>query len=260
MDNALEQNRPAASDPAPPVEQVNVSLDVVWHGTAGKYDARLSEISLEGCFIDSMGQETLGETISFNVRLPSGIWVKLEGEVISREYPIGFEVRFTHLIDENRRMLMQVIAAHGGKQAQESLEVTDLTARPGKHRVLVADDDPVTLRILAAIAEALNYEVVTAVDGREALKILQRDGDFSCAIFDMMMPHLDGMDLIHYLKNEARLAHIPIGMITGEQDPKIWDESVAAGASVFLPKPFSPPQVQMMLRVLVNKSSGAGGP
>lgn len=267
MDNTLEQSRPinaaaqanrndAASDAAKSVEQVNVSLDVVWHGAAGKYDARLSEISLEGCFIDSMGQETLGETISFNLRLPSGIWVKLEGEVTHREYPIGFEVRFTNLIEENRRLLLQVIAAHGGKQAQKILDAIDIPApdaQAGKRRVLLADDDPVTLRILAAIAESLDYEVVTAVDGREAFKILQRDGDFSCAIFDMMMPHLDGMDLLHYIKNEARLAHIPIGMITGEQDPKIWDESVAAGARVFLPKPFSLPQVQMMLRVLVNK-------
>jgi CheY-like chemotaxis protein len=62
------------------------------------------------------------------------------------------------------------------------------------------------------------------------------------------------MDLIHYIKNDERLRNIPIGMITAEQDPKVWDDSVAAGASVFLPKPFSPPQVQMILRMLVNKS------
>jgi hypothetical protein len=52
MSEVLEQN-----------EQVNVSLDVVWQGGAGKYDARIGEISVNGCFIDSMGQEILGETI-----------------------------------------------------------------------------------------------------------------------------------------------------------------------------------------------------
>jgi CheY-like chemotaxis protein len=56
------------------------------------------------------------------------------------------------------------------------------------------------------------------------------------------------------MKTDSRLSRIPIGMITAEQDPKIWDESVAAGASVFLPKPFTPPQVQMMLRMLVTKA------
>lgn len=240
------------------IEQVDVSLDVVWHGTAGKYDARMGEISLEGCFIDSMGQEIIGETINFKVHLPAGPWVTLQGEVIYQEYPIGFEVRFNNLTEENRRLLMQVIAAHGGKQAQQILkeqetEVSALVPNTGKRRVLVADDDAMTLRMLTVIAETQGYEVISAADGREAFKILQQDADFNAAIFDMMMPHLDGMDLIHYMKTDARLSHIPIGMITAEQDPKIWDDSVAAGASVFLPKPFTPPQVQMILRMLVNK-------
>src|SRR2546422_10340995 len=78
--------------------------------------------------------------------------------------------------------------------------------------------------------------------------------NFCAAIFDMMMPHVQGLDLILYMKRDDRLRSIPVGMITAEQDPKIWDDSVAAGASVFLPKPFSPPQVQMMLRMLVRKS------
>jgi len=60
------------------------------------------------------------------------------------------------------------------------------------------------------------------------------------------------MDLIHYMKTDQRLIHIPVGMVTTEQDPKIWNESVAAGAKVFLPKPFSPPQIQMMLRMLIS--------
>ena len=239
-------------------EQVDVSLDVVWHGTSGKYDARMCEISLGGCFIDSMGQEILGETINFKVHLPAGPWVTLQGEVIHQEYPIGFEVGFTNLTEENRGLLVQVIAAHGGKQAQQMLKEQETTVpaqvtQTGKRRVLVADDDPMTLRMVTVIVETQDYEVVSAADGREAFRILQQDADFSAAIFDMMMPHLHGMDLIHYMKTDERLSKIPIGMITAEQDPKIWDDSVAAGAKVFLPKPFTPPQVQMMLRMLVNK-------
>ncbi len=251
------------TEQAEQVEQVNVSLDVVWHGTAGKYDARMSEISLNGCFIDSMGQEILGETINFKVRLSSGPWITLQGEVTNQEYPIGFEVSFTDLTEENRLLLLQVVAAHGGRKAQQMLRERETKAqapsdaaadgKTKKRRVLVADDDPMTLRMITVIAETQGFEVVSAADGREAFRILQHDSDFCAAIFDMMMPHLLGMDLIHYMKTDARLSAVPIGMITGEQDPKIWDESVAAGASVFLPKPFSPPQVQMMLRMLGNK-------
>ena len=80
---------------------------------------------------------------------------------------------------------------------------------------------------------------------------------FSAAIFDMMMPHLQGLDLILYMKADERLRRIPVGMITAERDPKVWDDSVAAGACVFLPKPFTPPQVQMMLRMLASKAGYA---
>lgn len=244
------------SDSSDQNEQVNVSLDVVWHGTAGKYDARMGEISLEGCFIDSKGQEILGETINFKVRLPSGIWVTLEGEVTAQEYPIGFEVRFTNLTRENRKLILQVVAAHGGKHAQQTLKEEEKTipvqTAQGSRRILVADDEVMTLGMLTAIIVAQGYQVVSASDGREAFRILQQDADFCAALFDMMMPHLLGMDLIHYMKTDARLSHIPIGMITAEQDPKIWNESVAAGAKVFLPKPFSPPQIQMMLKMLIS--------
>ena len=126
------------------------------------------------------------------------------------------------------------------------------------NRVLIADDDPMTLEVLRAIIETQGYEVISAADGREAFRVLQYDSDFNFAIFDMKMPHLDGLDLIQYMKTDTRLERIPIAMITAERDPKIWDDSVAAGAKVFLPKPFTPPQIQMMLGILANRAKVVG--
>ena len=119
----------------------------------------------------------------------------------------------------------------------------------------MADDEAMTLRMLTVIIEEQGYQVVSAPDGREAFRILQQDPDFAAAVFDMMMPHLLGMGLIHFMKSDARLNHIPVGMITAEQDPKIWNESVAAGAKIFLPKPFTPPQIKMMIQMLANTES-----
>ena len=239
-------------------EQVNVSLDVVWHGAAGKFDARMGEISMDGCFIESMGQEVMGETINFNVRLPSGIWVTLEGEVIYQEYPIGFEVRFSNLTPNNRSLLTQVVAAHGGVNALQAVREEAENNAAGQisaiaRRVLVADDDAMTLELVKSIIEKQGYDVVCASDGREAFRILQNYANFHAAIFDMTMPHLDGLGLVHYVKTDERLRHIPVGMITAEQDPKVWNDSVAAGVNVFLPKPFTAPQIQMMLRMLDKK-------
>jgi len=119
------------------------------------------------------------------------------------------------------------------------------------HRVLVADDDPVIRRLLTGIIEREGYTAVTAVDGRAAYRILQSDADFCGAIFDMMMPNLNGLELIRYMRTEKRLMRIPVMMVTSEQDLKFTAASFAAGATVFLPKPFTAAQFQITFRILV---------
>ena len=120
-------------------------------------------------------------------------------------------------------------------------------------RILVADDDPAILRLVTAIIQKEGYEVVTARDGREAYKLLQ-SGDFLAAVFDVMMPHIQGPELVRHMRTEKRLMKIPVMMMTAEQNPKLSSDSFAAGAVVFLPKPFTTSQLQIMLRMLIAKA------
>jgi CheY-like chemotaxis protein len=124
-----------------------------------------------------------------------------------------------------------------------------------KRRILVADDDPAILRLVSAILEKENYGVVAARDGREAYKILQNDPGFIAAIFDVVMPHISGPELVRYMKAEKRLMKIPVMMMTAEQDPKLSSDSFSAGAVVFLPKPFTTAQLHIMLQMLIGKAS-----
>ena len=122
-------------------------------------------------------------------------------------------------------------------------------------RILVADDDPAILRLVTAIVEKEGYKVVPARDGREAYKILQSDSDFVAGIFDVVMPHIQGPELVRYMKTEKRLMKIPVMMMTAEQNPKLSSDSFSAGAVVFLPKPFTTAQLQIMLRMLIAKGA-----
>ena len=122
-------------------------------------------------------------------------------------------------------------------------------------RILVADDDPAILRLVTAIIEKEGCEVVTARDGREAYKLLQSGGDFIAGVFDVMMPHIQGPELVRYMRTERRLMKIPVMMMTAEQNPKLSSDSFAAGAVVFLPKPFTTSQLQTMLRMLIDKGT-----
>jgi CheY-like chemotaxis protein len=120
-------------------------------------------------------------------------------------------------------------------------------------RVLVADDDPAILRLVTTLVEKEGYAVVTARDGREAVKLMKADADFAAVIFDVVMPHIEGPELVRYMRSEKRLMKIPVIMMTAEQNPKLTSDSFAAGAVVFLPKPFTSSQLQVMLRMIVNQ-------
>ena len=125
-------------------------------------------------------------------------------------------------------------------------------------RILVADDEPVIRRLLASGIKKAGYTPVEASDGREAFRILKADSDFKAAIFDMMMPYLEGIDVIRYMRTEKRLMRIPVMMITSESDLKVMTNSFAAGANFYLPKPFTLDQLQTALGMLLSTRVAAG--
>ena len=132
-----------------------------------------------------------------------------------------------------------------------------MTITAQTNRVLIADDDPVIRHLVASIVKQQGYTPVTLNDGGAACRMLKIDADFKAAILDMSMPHLQGIDLIRYMRTEKRLMRIPVLLITAETDIKLLADSFAAGATGFLPKPFSPAQLQTALRMLLGAKSPA---
>ena len=122
-------------------------------------------------------------------------------------------------------------------------------------RILIADDDPVMRQLLSSMVRKEGYDAVVVDDGREAYRILQSDANFRAGIFDMMMPHLQGLDIIRYMQTEKRLRRIPVMMVSAEQDLKLMATSFIAGATVFLTKPFNPEQLQTTLRLLLANNA-----
>jgi DNA-binding response OmpR family regulator len=119
-------------------------------------------------------------------------------------------------------------------------------------RILIADDDPVIRHLVASAVKKEGFTVIEVSDGREAYRVLQTDANFRAAIFDMMMPHLQGLDIIRYMRTEKRLMRIPAMMITSEKDLTLMVDSFTAGATVFLPKPFTSERLQITLRMLLG--------
>ncbi len=119
--------------------------------------------------------------------------------------------------------------------------------------VLIADDDPAILRLVKAIVEKEGYSVVSARDGKEAYQFLQSDDQYHIAIFDVVMPYIQGTELVKFMQSEAALKNIPVIMMTAEQNPKLSTDSFEAGAVAFLPKPFTANQLKTMLFMFTQK-------
>jgi len=92
-------------------ERVPASIEVLWVGNAGKYESRTSDLSLGGCFVDTVAQVELGNIITFSLQLPAGESIDIEGEVVYTYPSMGFGLRFTNVSDSDRRKLEGIIKA-----------------------------------------------------------------------------------------------------------------------------------------------------
>ena len=81
-------------------ERKTVNLVVKWDSLSGSYEAKLEDISLSGCFINTTGLADLDEVINLDVLLPSGEWLPLKGTVATYQPAIGFGVVFSAMTDE----------------------------------------------------------------------------------------------------------------------------------------------------------------
>lgn len=122
----------------------------------------------------------------------------------------------------------------------------------GTANILIADDDPAILRLVKAIVEKEGFTAVTVRDGREAYKLLNAGEPFAAAIFDVVMPYIQGTELVRHMQSEKRLMKIPVIVMTAEQNPRLSSDSFSAGAVAFLPKPFTTTQLVTMLRMFIK--------
>lgn len=120
-------------------------------------------------------------------------------------------------------------------------------------RIFAVDDDDINLRLVATTLERAGYEVVTASDGIKALEQI----DFvrpDLVLLDVMMPGMDGYELCKRLRLKSNTANLPVMMLTALDTVEEKIKGFEAGADDFLPKPFSPDELQMRVKVLLRRS------
>lgn len=111
-----------------------------------------------------------------------------------------------------------------------------MTSAPG--RLLVVDDTEVNRDLLARRLKSLGHEVTMAVNGREALEVLAAR-EIDLVLLDIMMPEMDGFEVLERMRGDAALRRIPVIMISAVDEIDSVARAIELGAADYLPKPFN---------------------
>jgi diguanylate cyclase (GGDEF)-like protein len=115
-------------------------------------------------------------------------------------------------------------------------------------KVLIADDDTVSRRLLEATLTRWGYEVVVTHDGIEAWEVLRRADAPLLAILDWMMPGMDGVEVCRKVREREQEPYIYLLLLTTKGRKENLIEGLDAGADDYLTKPFDPHELQVRLR------------
>lgn len=124
-------------------------------------------------------------------------------------------------------------------------------------KILIAEDDPSILHLSRVTLAKAGFEIFTSTNGEEA--ILQvKQNELDLVILDETMPKANGNVVAHFIRENDKTKHIPVILITAENNPTHFNEMLKTGLiNLFLPKPFSPKLLLNMVQFLLKSKDSA---
>ena len=124
---------------------------------------------------------------------------------------------------------------------------------PEATRILIVDDEPAAIELIADMLSADGYRIHTAASGPEALGLARREPP-NLILLDVKMPDMDGLEVPAHLQADARTGHVPILFITGLTDVRDKEKAMAAGADDYVTKPVHRADLLARVRSLLRVS------
>lgn len=126
-------------------------------------------------------------------------------------------------------------------------------------KVLVCDDERHIVRLIQVNLEKAGYTVVTAYDGKDGLEKIRAEKP-DMVVLDVMMPYMDGFEVLKNLRREPDTADLPVIMLTAKAQDKDVFEGYHYGADMYLTKPFNPIELVTFVKRLSQGGQNNDGP
>jgi len=153
---------------------------------------------------------------------------------------------FLHLVEENK---------NEQKAPSKYKRLGALSEVLAGKKILVTDDDVRNIFALTKALEMHDMNVITAVDGKEAIKQLEENPDTSVVLIDIMMPEMDGYEAMQKIRQKKEFKNLPVIAVTAKAMSGDREKCIQAGASDYISKPVDIDQLLSLLRVwLYDKS------
>jgi signal transduction histidine kinase len=163
--------------------------------------------------------------------------------------------RILALLDENFTSVEAVATADPDDTARQMVVAARglRTTAPGL--LLVVDDDAGNRDVLSRRLMLQGHMVRTAASGRDALALMRRQ-EFDLVLLDILMPEIDGYEVLGQIKADPRLQHIPVVMISALSEVQSVVRCLEAGAEDYLTKPFNPTLLRARVGACLEKKRG----
>nr|WP_294786569.1 response regulator [uncultured Flavobacterium sp.] len=184
----------------------------------------------------------------------TGKSLSIKEELKIRKYADSIIVKTAHsyqrMLDEVSLFLHLVEEKKEGNSKNESpKKLNSLNNILFEKKVLIVDDDVRNIYSLSKGLEAFKMNVITAFDGKEAIKILDENPDTDVVLLDMMMPNMDGYETAEKIRSNPKFLNLAVIAVTAKAMTGDREKCIKAGASDYITKPVDVDQLLSLLRV-----------
>lgn len=226
-----------------------VRVDIIDSGIGMEHEAQLrifeSFQQAEGSNTRQRGGTGLGLSVSKKL-------VELQGGVISVSSQLGrgstfsFTLPTTHEEVQESLPEAEVTSSLDGivldTTIQSNTEIAQVPNRietENQVRILVVDDEPINQQVLSNHLSLAHYSVVQAMNGAEALRLIDEGGNFDLVLLDVMMPNMSGYEVCQRIRQTHLATELPIIMVTAKTQSDDLVTGLGLGANDYIAKPFS---------------------